>query len=600
MQETITGSTITPETPALFPEVQETVTGGAISETISGSAIRCYTYDNFNRLISYQSGDTFAFYSYDAEDYRITKQVMDSDGEKFTRYFYEGNHVVLEADESGKITAHNTYSIHLIGRTVGEEGYYYFYNAHGDVVKLIGIQSEEEILYRYDAFGTLVEVTGDADNSITYAGYQYDKESGLYYLNARYYDSTTARFLTEDTYAGKANDPLSLHRYTYCANNPLRYTDPDGHFFGALFRFVAGAVVGAVTEYVTQKFIEKRDKINVKAIVYEGVVGGVTSVIGGVGGAAKKAEKTVKAVKSAKTVVKSAVKTGVKEAAGEFLHDVGYQVFAEDKSLADVDYGQAIKAGADSGISAMVGELDDAFGSKKQLSATNRKKASQATGLIDDAADAPRPRTNALPDVEVTPSRGAVKNAAGGLADAGVGTGNIGRKSNTTTLSKDKLKNAKKSSPSLSKNQQKMQSQTVGSTLSGNTDLVPKNNKNSSNADLGNKLDYLFGKASGDKHNIERSKAMQAELQKIGIHNTPSGKEYISNHLNDVLKDPTNISNVETRSYTIKELPDKPVVKYTATTRESLLMGPGGAVMVKSIWNGNRLLTAIVEGGKRK
>ena len=475
-QESNDGNTIQPETPALSPEVQETVTGGAISETISGSAIRCYTYDNFNRLTSYQSGDTLAFYTYDAEDYRNTKQVMDSDGEKFTRYFYEGNHVVLEADESGKITAHNTYSINLIGRTVGEEGYYYFYNAHGDVVKLIGIQSEEEILYRYDAFGTLVEVTGDADNSITYAGYQYDKESGLYYLNARYYDSTTARFLTEDTYAGKANDPLSLHRYTYCANNPLRYTDPDGHFFGALFRFVAGAVVGAVTEYVTQKFIEKRDKINVKAVIYEGVVGGVTSVIGGVGGAAKKAEKTVKAVKSAKTVVKSAVKTGVKEAAGEFLHDVGYQVFAEDKSLADVDYGQAIKAGADSGISAMVGELDDAFGSKKQLSATNRKKASQATGLIDDAADTPRPRTNALPDVEVTPSRGTVKNAASELADAGAGTGNVGRKSNTTTaLSKDKLKNAKKSSPSLSKNQQKMQSQTVRNTLSKNT--IPENRK---------------------------------------------------------------------------------------------------------------------------
>ncbi len=300
MQETITGSTITPELPALVPEDQETVTGGAISETISGSAIRYYTYDNFNRLTSYQSGDTFAFYTYDAEDYRITKQVMDSDGEKFTRYFYEGNHVVLEAEESGRITAHNTYSINLIGRTVGEEGYYYFYNAHGDVVKLIGIQSEEEILYRYDAFGTLVEVTGDADNSITYAGYQYDKESGLYYLNARYYDSTTARFLTEDTYAGKANDPLSLHRYTYCANNPLRYTDPDGHFFGALFRFVAGAVVGAVTEYVTQKFIEKRDKINVKAIVYESVVGSIALVIGGIG----EATKTIKGVKSTKTVIK--------------------------------------------------------------------------------------------------------------------------------------------------------------------------------------------------------------------------------------------------------------------------------------------------------
>lgn len=48
---------------------------------------------------------------------------------------------------------------------------------------------------------------------------------------------------------------------------------------------------GAVTEFVTQKFIEKRDKIDVKAIIYEGVVGGVTSVIGGVGARRKKQEK---------------------------------------------------------------------------------------------------------------------------------------------------------------------------------------------------------------------------------------------------------------------------------------------------------------------
>ncbi len=114
----------TTKSPTLSLKDLKTVTKGAISETISGSAICRYTYDNFNRLISYQSGDTFAFYTYDAEDYRIAKQVMDSDWEKFTRYFYEGNHVVLEADESGRIIAHNTYSINLIGRTVGEEGYY--------------------------------------------------------------------------------------------------------------------------------------------------------------------------------------------------------------------------------------------------------------------------------------------------------------------------------------------------------------------------------------------------------------------------------------------------------------------------------------------
>ncbi len=95
----------------------------------------------------------------------------------------------------------------------------------------------------------------------------------------------------------------------------------------------------------------------------------------------------------------------------------------------------------------------------------------------------PRPRTNALPDVEVTPSRGAVKNAADGLADAGVSTGSIGRKTGTLTGNT----NSKKGSPSLSKNQQKMQSQTVESTLSGNINLVQKNNKNSIKTVVNNK-----------------------------------------------------------------------------------------------------------------
>lgn len=63
-----------------------------------------------------------------------------------------------------------------------------------------------------------------------------------------------------------------------------------------------------------------------------------------------------------------------------------------------------------------------------------------------------------------------------------------------------------------------------------------------------------------------------------------------------MLKDSTNISNVEVRSYVAKELPSKPNVEYTATTRESLLMGPGGAVKVKSVWDGNGLPTVIVKG----
>ncbi|MHB1395126.1 MAG: RHS repeat-associated core domain-containing protein, partial [Clostridia bacterium] len=62
-----------------------------------------------------------------------------------------------------------------------------------------------------------------------YAGYQYDEETEIYYLNARYYDPKIARFLTEDTYRGEANDPLSLNLYTYSHNEPVMYGDPTGH-----------------------------------------------------------------------------------------------------------------------------------------------------------------------------------------------------------------------------------------------------------------------------------------------------------------------------------------------------------------------------------
>lgn len=91
---------------------------------------------------------------------------------------------------------------------------------------------------------------------------------------------------------------------------------------------------------------------------------------------------------------------------------------------------------------------------------------------------------------------------------------------------------------------------------------------------------------------------MQAELRKIGINDTPSDREYVSNYFYDVINDSSNISHVELRSYVVEELPDKPVLEYVATTRESLLMGPTGAAKLETIWDNNKLLTVIFKGGE--
>jgi RHS repeat-associated protein len=61
-----------------------------------------------------------------------------------------------------------------------------------------------------------------------YAGEQFDKIAGQYYLRARQYDPGAGRFTTADIFTGTPYNPLSQNRYTYCENNPIMYTDPLG------------------------------------------------------------------------------------------------------------------------------------------------------------------------------------------------------------------------------------------------------------------------------------------------------------------------------------------------------------------------------------
>ncbi len=164
----------------------------------------------------------------------------EGNGEK-TDYLYEGDQIILEVDEEGNQRARNVYGTNLILRTVEGENYYYLYNGHADVTALITRDGAVAATYYYDAFGNILESTGEVNNNIRYSGYQYDEETGLYYLNSRMYDPKTARFLQEDTYTGEANDPLSLNRYTYCSNNPIIYWDPTGHSWKDIENFFKAA-----------------------------------------------------------------------------------------------------------------------------------------------------------------------------------------------------------------------------------------------------------------------------------------------------------------------------------------------------------------------
>ena len=158
--------------------------GNQTTTTVNGTVTVTNTYDNRNQLIKTVTGDNMVKNGYNGEGYRIEKK---TNGE-LTRYLYESDKVVLEVDGSGNQTGRNVYGTNLLVRTTDGLNYYYMYNGHADVTALLKADGTIAATYYYDAFGNITDTTGSVNNSITFAGYQYDEETGLYYLNARMYD----------------------------------------------------------------------------------------------------------------------------------------------------------------------------------------------------------------------------------------------------------------------------------------------------------------------------------------------------------------------------------------------------------------------------
>ena len=95
---------------------------------------------------------------------------------------------------------------------------------------MIDLSGTEVASYVYDAWGNIKDTKGEPTirelNPIRYRSYVYDEETGLYYLQSRYYDPLTGRFLNADTNLN--SNILGLNVYIYCYNDSVNYLDRDG------------------------------------------------------------------------------------------------------------------------------------------------------------------------------------------------------------------------------------------------------------------------------------------------------------------------------------------------------------------------------------
>ena len=142
--------------------------------------------------------------------------------------------------------------------------YYFQKNLQGDVTRIYDGNGSLVAQYVYDAWGNHkvlnangTEMTDETFignvNPFRYRGYYYDTDSGLYYLQSRYYDPEVGRFINADEIDYIEPETLmGCNLYAYCGNNPVMYADPTGNFPIALF-FICigiGAFAGATTRGV--------------------------------------------------------------------------------------------------------------------------------------------------------------------------------------------------------------------------------------------------------------------------------------------------------------------------------------------------------------
>ncbi|MBD8591127.1 RHS repeat-associated core domain-containing protein [Peribacillus simplex] len=178
---------------------------------------RILVYDAEDRLVEVKEGTTsVAKYQYNSEGLGISKTT----GSTTVNYTYDENaNVVLETDQSGAVLASYVYDNGNRPLTMTKSGktYTFHANAHGDITSVTDAAGTVVACFEYDAWGNQLKESGNFTSLVPfrYAGYRYDSETKLYYLQQRYYNSEIGRFLTLDPQLGEKENPITQKSYSY-------------------------------------------------------------------------------------------------------------------------------------------------------------------------------------------------------------------------------------------------------------------------------------------------------------------------------------------------------------------------------------------------
>ena len=284
-----------------------------------------YTWERGRQLQSMTNGTTTWNMTYDADGLRTSRIATDSEGNTGSKYYYYYENGLLTYMKFNSLVMRFTYDAqgNPVSMTYNGNIYFYVLNLQGDVMALLDANGNEVVSYHYNAWGEIISTTASTTamlntlakyNPLRYRGYVYDRETGLYYLQSRYYNPELGRFINADDVdlLAATGTPLSCNLFAYCNNNPVMCSDENGYWGHIFLGALVGAIVGAAEELVSQtiRYVTTGEEFDMADVVISAAAGATFGCVITATGSTTMASMAATAMESYGTGIKNGDSVG--------------------------------------------------------------------------------------------------------------------------------------------------------------------------------------------------------------------------------------------------------------------------------------------------
>lgn len=216
----------------------DTITYDSLGNPLTIGTSISLDWINGRELNQYKDSNNVIKYKYNVAGMRTCKTINNV----ATQYYLEGTKIIYEKTNNNLLYYIYDEIDGLIGFKYDNNIYYYIKNNNDDIIGILDSNFNIVARYCYDCFGNIISIVDGAGNDIStdnnhianinpfrYRSYYYDKETGLYYLNQRYYNPKWGRFINPDSIGASNSTLTGYNLYTYADNDFVNNVDESGN-----------------------------------------------------------------------------------------------------------------------------------------------------------------------------------------------------------------------------------------------------------------------------------------------------------------------------------------------------------------------------------